>query len=57
VGSHVTTLVVSHRMATATLADEVIVLDAGRVVEQGSHGDLIARNGRYASLYQDQRSA
>lgn len=55
--SNVTTLVVSHRMVTAALADEVLVLDAGRVVEQGSHGDLIARNGRYASLYQDQRSA
>ncbi|WP_241562047.1 ABC transporter ATP-binding protein [Streptomyces hoynatensis] len=46
-----TTLVVAHRLTTAARADRVIVLDHGRVVEDGSHADLLAANGRYAALW------
>ena len=47
-----TTLVIAHRLSTVEKADQVIVLDAGRIVEQGKHADLTARNGRYAALHQ-----
>ncbi|MGH3487799.1 MAG: ABC transporter ATP-binding protein, partial [Actinopolymorphaceae bacterium] len=45
------TLLVSHRFSTMRTADHIIVLDAGRVVEQGSHEDLLRNDGRYAELY------
>lgn len=47
-----TALVVSHRTAAAVLADEVIALDQGRIVERGSHRELLALKGRYAAIYQ-----
>ncbi|MFI1616380.1 ABC transporter ATP-binding protein [Streptomyces lydicus] len=46
-----TTLVVAHRLTTAARADRVVVLDHGRVAEDGSHAQLLARNGRYAELW------
>lgn len=46
-----TTLVIAHRLATVRRADKIVVLDAGRVVEQGSHEDLLARGGVYARLH------
>ncbi|UNO41919.1 ABC transporter ATP-binding protein [Streptomyces sp. MST-110588] len=46
-----TTLVVAHRLTTAARADRVVVLDHGRVVEDGSHAELLARDGRYAELW------
>ncbi|MEQ7128416.1 ABC transporter ATP-binding protein [Actinopolymorpha sp. B11F2] len=45
------TLLISHRFSTMRTADHIIVLDAGRVVEQGSHGELMHNAGRYAELY------
>jgi len=45
-----TTLVIAHRLATVLAADRIVVMDAGRVVEEGTHTELIARGGLYARL-------
>ncbi|MEU9144263.1 ABC transporter ATP-binding protein [Streptomyces sp. NPDC048349] len=57
-----TTLVVAHRLTTAARADRVVVMDRGRVVEDGPHAELLARGGRYAELWrtfigEDERAA
>jgi ABC-type multidrug transport system fused ATPase/permease subunit len=52
-----TTLVISHRLATAQRADRIVVLGEGRVVEQGTHAALLAAGGAYARLYRDQGPA
>lgn len=46
-----TTLVIAHRLSTVTRADSIVVLQDGRIVEQGSHARLLANNGPYAELY------
>jgi ATP-binding cassette subfamily B protein len=52
-----TTLVIAHRLATVQRADRIVVMDAGRVVEQGTHSDLITQGGLYAKLAQLQFGA
>jgi len=49
-----TSLVIAHRLSTILAADIILVLDRGQIVEQGTHDELIARNGLYASLYETQ---
>ena len=46
-----TTLVIAHRLSTVEGADRIIVLDRGRIVESGTHRELLERNGQYAALY------
>ena len=46
-----TTLLIAHRLQTAMSADRIVVIDGGRVVEQGGHRELLARGGRYAAMW------
>ena len=46
-----TSLVIAHRLSTITTADQILVLDRGRIVERGTHADLLAAGGLYADLY------
>jgi ATP-binding cassette subfamily B protein len=52
-----TSLVIAHRLSTIVGADEIIVLDQGRIVERGTHQQLLAANGLYASMWNRQREA
>ena len=49
-----TSLVIAHRLSTILAADKILVLDEGRLVEQGTHSELIAHGGLYAQLYENQ---
>lgn len=49
-----TSIVIAHRLATILAADNILVMDEGRLVEEGTHGELLAQGGLYASLYETQ---
>ena len=51
-----TTVFITHRLGAARLADVIFVIDGGRVAEQGSHAQLMAKGGLYAEMFESQRS-
>jgi ABC-type transport system involved in Fe-S cluster assembly fused permease/ATPase subunit len=57
VSSDRTTLMIAHRLSTVIDADEIIVLDAGRIVERGRHAELLERGGAYAAMWARQQEA
>ena len=56
VAQNKTTLVIAHRLSTVVDAHEILVMDAGQIIERGSHAELLARQGRYASMWAMQQS-
>ncbi|MFZ3083408.1 ABCB family ABC transporter ATP-binding protein/permease [Rhodoferax ferrireducens] len=56
VAQNKTTLVIAHRLSTVVDAHEILVMDAGRIIERGSHAELLAANGRYAEMWALQQS-
>lgn len=48
------TIVIAHRLSTVIAADEIVVLDGGRIVERGTHVQLAAKGGLYSRLYETQ---
>ncbi|MGD9615366.1 MAG: ABC transporter ATP-binding protein/permease [Alphaproteobacteria bacterium] len=57
VARHRTTLVIAHRLSTVIDADQILVLEAGGIVERGTHGELLARGGPYAAMWARQQEA
>ncbi|MEO5671887.1 MAG: ABC transporter ATP-binding protein/permease [Ramlibacter sp.] len=51
VAQNKTTLVIAHRLSTVVYAHEILVLDAGRIIERGTHNELLAKEGRYAQMW------
>jgi ATP-binding cassette, subfamily B, heavy metal transporter len=57
VAQHKTTLLIAHRLSTVVDAHEILVMDAGRIVERGTHHELLAKGGRYAQMWALQRQS
>jgi ATP-binding cassette subfamily B protein len=57
VAQHKTTLLIAHRLSTVVDAHEILVMDAGRIVERGTHQDLLAQGGRYAGMWSLQQQS
>ena len=57
VAQNKTTLVIAHRLSTVVDAHEILVMDAGRIIERGAHAQLLAMNGRYAAMWALQQSS
>jgi ABC-type multidrug transport system fused ATPase/permease subunit len=47
-----TSIVIAHRLSTIRKADQIVVMDRGKIAETGTHGELLANNGRYRRLYE-----
>jgi subfamily B ATP-binding cassette protein MsbA len=52
-----TTLVIAHRLSTVENADRIVVMEAGKIIESGTHAELIAKQGQYATLHRMQFNA
>jgi ATP-binding cassette subfamily B protein len=54
---HRTTIAIAHRLSTILAADQILVVDGGRIVERGTHSTLLEQDGLYAKLYREQFSS
>jgi ABC-type multidrug transport system fused ATPase/permease subunit len=50
-----TTIIISHRLSTVQQCTNIVVLENGRIIESGSHAELLAQNGTYASMFERQQ--